>query len=239
MPSPASATGSRFQSADQPPPVEQGMAGELSTPHDNLFRSVFGDIPEASALPPVSQREATASHRTAGVVSGQPPLASRPRVLGAVRPARPALASAALRAPLDRPDHGTAGPDPRRAARSHRATGDDGRVPGELAPVAAVGAAAGAVGAGRRNRGLAWNRGVHAATTREPQRWHRFADAVRRRVPGGFYASVFYSYFAALGYDIAVEESSSNGRLDMAVRTAGHVFLFDPPDRRRVQPRHP
>ena len=31
----------------------------------------------------------------------------------------------------------------------------------------------------------------------------------------GFYASVFYSYFAALGYDITVEESSSHGRLDM------------------------
>ena len=43
----------------------------------------------------------------------------------------------------------------------------------------------------------------------------------------GFYASVFYSYFAALGYDVAVEESSSHGRLDMAVRTAGHVYLFE------------
>ena len=43
----------------------------------------------------------------------------------------------------------------------------------------------------------------------------------------GFYASVFYSYFAALGYDITVEESSSHGRLDMAVRTAGHVYLFE------------
>ena len=43
----------------------------------------------------------------------------------------------------------------------------------------------------------------------------------------GFYASVFYSYFAALGYEIAVEESSSHGRLDMAVRTAGHVYLFE------------
>ena len=43
----------------------------------------------------------------------------------------------------------------------------------------------------------------------------------------GFYASVFYSYFAALGYDIAVEESTSHGRLDMAVRAAGHVFLFE------------
>ncbi len=43
----------------------------------------------------------------------------------------------------------------------------------------------------------------------------------------GFHASVFYSYFAALGYDIAVEESSSHGRLDMAVRAAGHVYLFE------------
>ena len=43
----------------------------------------------------------------------------------------------------------------------------------------------------------------------------------------GFYASVVYSYFAALGYDIAVEESSSHGRLDMAVRTGGHVYLFE------------
>ena len=43
----------------------------------------------------------------------------------------------------------------------------------------------------------------------------------------GYYASVFYSYFAALGYEIAVEESSSHGRLDMAVHTGGHVYLFE------------
>ena len=43
----------------------------------------------------------------------------------------------------------------------------------------------------------------------------------------GFYASVFYSYFAALGYAVAVEESSSHGRLDMAVRAGGHVYLFE------------
>ena len=40
-------------------------------------------------------------------------------------------------------------------------------------------------------------------------------------------ASVFYSYFAALGHDITVEESTSHGRLDMAVRAAGHVYLFE------------
>ncbi len=39
---------------------------------------------------------------------------------------------------------------------------------------------------------------------------------------------MFYSYFAALGYEIAVaESSSSHGRLDMAVRTGGHVYLFE------------
>ena len=43
----------------------------------------------------------------------------------------------------------------------------------------------------------------------------------------GYYASVFYSYFAALGYAVVVEESSSHGRLDMAVRSGGHVYLFE------------
>ena len=38
---------------------------------------------------------------------------------------------------------------------------------------------------------------------------------------------MFYSYFAALGYEIVVEESSSHGRLDMVVRTGGHVYLFE------------
>ncbi|PIQ54003.1 MAG: hypothetical protein COW02_05745 [Comamonadaceae bacterium CG12_big_fil_rev_8_21_14_0_65_59_15] len=43
----------------------------------------------------------------------------------------------------------------------------------------------------------------------------------------GYYASVFYSYFAALGLDITVEDSSNQGRLDMAVRFNGHIYLFE------------
>ena len=43
----------------------------------------------------------------------------------------------------------------------------------------------------------------------------------------GYYASVVYSYFAALGLDITVEDSSSHGRLDMAVRFSGNVYLFE------------
>ena len=43
----------------------------------------------------------------------------------------------------------------------------------------------------------------------------------------GFYASVFYSYFAALGLDITCEESSNAGRLDMAVRFNHNVYLLE------------
>ena len=43
----------------------------------------------------------------------------------------------------------------------------------------------------------------------------------------GFYASVFYSYFAGLGFDIRVEDCTSHGRLDMAVRFNGRVYLFE------------
>ena len=43
----------------------------------------------------------------------------------------------------------------------------------------------------------------------------------------GYYASVFYSYFAALGLNIAVEESTNLGRLDMAVRFEGRVYIFE------------
>lgn len=43
----------------------------------------------------------------------------------------------------------------------------------------------------------------------------------------GYYASVFYSYFAALGLDITVEDSSSLGRLDMAVRYKESIYLLE------------
>ena len=38
---------------------------------------------------------------------------------------------------------------------------------------------------------------------------------------------MFYSYFAGLGLDVVVEDSSSHGRLDMAVRFNGQVYLFE------------
>ena len=64
----------------------------------------------------------------------------------------------------------------------------------------------------------------HAFYASIPYQWYTNNDIAEYE---GFYASVFYSYFAALGYEMAVEESSSHGRLDMAVRAHGHVFLFE------------
>ena len=64
----------------------------------------------------------------------------------------------------------------------------------------------------------------HAFFASIPYEWHTNNDIARYE---GYYASVFYSYFAALGYEITVEESSAAGRLDMAVRTGGHVYLFE------------
>ena len=64
----------------------------------------------------------------------------------------------------------------------------------------------------------------HAFFASIPYQWYTNNDIADYE---SFYASVFYSYFAALGYDITVEDSSNHGRLDMAVRAAGHVYLFE------------
>ena len=43
----------------------------------------------------------------------------------------------------------------------------------------------------------------------------------------GYYASVFYSYFAGLGLDLVVEDSTNRGRLDMALRFQGRAYIFE------------
>ena len=57
-----------------------------------------------------------------------------------------------------------------------------------------------------------------------PYQWYTNNDIAEYE---GYYASVFYSYFAGLGFDIRVEDSTSHGWLDMAVRFAGRVYLFE------------
>ena len=43
----------------------------------------------------------------------------------------------------------------------------------------------------------------------------------------GFYSSVFYSYFAALGLDLIVEDCTNHGRLDMTLKFNEQVYLFE------------
>ena len=57
-----------------------------------------------------------------------------------------------------------------------------------------------------------------------PYEWHTRNRIARYE---GYYASLFYSWFAALGFDVAVEESTNRGRLDMAVRLAADTLVFE------------
>ena len=57
-----------------------------------------------------------------------------------------------------------------------------------------------------------------------PNDWYRNNPIARYE---GYYASVFYAYFAALGLDLTPEESSHAGRLDLALRFNAQVYLFE------------
>ena len=64
----------------------------------------------------------------------------------------------------------------------------------------------------------------HAFFASIPYEWYTNNDIASYE---GYYASVFYSYFAGLGLDVTVEDSTSHGRLDMAVCFNGNVYLFE------------
>ena len=57
-----------------------------------------------------------------------------------------------------------------------------------------------------------------------PADWYRSNPIARYE---GYYASVFYSYFAALGLDIRLEDITNKGRIDMAVLFNQQVYLFE------------
>ena len=64
----------------------------------------------------------------------------------------------------------------------------------------------------------------HAFFASIPYEWYTNNDIANFE---GYYASVFYSYFAALGLDITVEDSSSHGRVDMTVYFNDNIYLFE------------
>ncbi len=64
----------------------------------------------------------------------------------------------------------------------------------------------------------------HAFYASIPHQWYTNNDIADYE---GYYASVFYSYFAGVGLDVTVEDSTNRGRLDMAVRFGDRVYLFE------------
>ena len=57
-----------------------------------------------------------------------------------------------------------------------------------------------------------------------PYEWHMNNDIARYE---GYYASVFYSLFAAMGLDVVPEDSSARGRADMTLRFNDQVYIFE------------
>ena len=57
-----------------------------------------------------------------------------------------------------------------------------------------------------------------------PADWHRKNPIARYE---GYYASVFYAYFASLGLTITLEDARCFGRLDMTLQFNSHIYLFE------------
>lgn len=57
-----------------------------------------------------------------------------------------------------------------------------------------------------------------------PHDWYRNSPIAQFE---GYWASVFYSHFAALGLDIRLEDTTNHGRIDMAVLFNKHVYIFE------------
>ena len=57
-----------------------------------------------------------------------------------------------------------------------------------------------------------------------PHDWHRRNDVARYE---GYWSSVFYAWFQASMDGVAVEDATSRGRLDMALRLGENVYLFE------------
>ena len=57
-----------------------------------------------------------------------------------------------------------------------------------------------------------------------PHDWYR-----KNQLAGyeGYYASIVYCYFTALGLDVRPEENTSRGRIDLVIRFAGRIYVLE------------
>ena len=65
---------------------------------------------------------------------------------------------------------------------------------------------------------------IHAFYAGIPHEWYTNNTIASYE---GYYAAVFYAYFVSAGLDVRVEDSTNRGRLDMAVRFGGAVFVLE------------
>jgi hypothetical protein len=65
---------------------------------------------------------------------------------------------------------------------------------------------------------------LHALFASIPHQWYDNNPISRYE---GYYASVFYSHFAALGLDIVLEDATNQGRVDMTVQCQNRIYLFE------------
>ncbi len=64
----------------------------------------------------------------------------------------------------------------------------------------------------------------HAFFATIPHDWYR-----KNQLAGyeGYYASIVYCYFVALGLEVIAEDVTNHGRIDLTVKHAGRVYLFE------------
>jgi hypothetical protein len=43
----------------------------------------------------------------------------------------------------------------------------------------------------------------------------------------GYYASVMFAFLASLGFDIVAEDTTNKGRIDMTLKTAAAIYIFE------------
>ena len=64
----------------------------------------------------------------------------------------------------------------------------------------------------------------HAFFASIPYNWYTNNSIAQSE---GYYASVFYSYFAALGLDTRVEDATNLGRIDLTLHFGGRIYVFE------------
>ena len=57
-----------------------------------------------------------------------------------------------------------------------------------------------------------------------PHDWYRRNDMANYE---GFYASIVYSYFCALGYDLIAEDVTNHGKIDLTLRTPDKILILE------------